>query len=100
MSKSLHGGQKRVLRRDLTQKETSFTRDLRLQSFWLTEPSSGSGNISLLLVSNSRGELKANVALPFILSHRDPRVKSHILSGKQNDFLFPSPNEKLNDANG
>lgn len=51
-------------------------------------------------VSNSRGELKANVALPFILSHRDPRVKSHILSGKQNDFLFPSPKEKLNDANG
>lgn len=68
---------------------------------WLLthRPSHGSGSASLPLVSNRGRGLQADVALP---SFRvtDTKVKSHSLSGKQNDFLSPPPNEKLNDANG
>lgn len=68
---------------------------------WLLthRPSHSSGNASLPLASKGERELQADVALP---SFRvtDTKTKPHILSGKQNNFLSPSPNEQLNDANG
>lgn len=94
--RALHEGWKRMDKMRTCSKGSVLYQELVTPRLLTHRPSHGRGNASLLLASNGgeRG-LQADVALPSFRA-TDTKVKSHILSDKQNDFL--SPNEKLADG--